>query len=288
MKDFTIALVQHGSPIGAKADNLDATRRWTRKAKKAGAQLVCFPELGLTGHGGHADMVAEWEPVPDGPAVGALCDLAAELNIYISAGIAERQRGVPYNTQFVVGPKGYVGKQRKVHLSGDEAFHFRPGTAMPVIELPFVKLGIIICYDNQFPEMARCMALKGAELLFAPHAARSGKWRRDPKARRELVARGKAGWFLVHRCRAVDNGCYVAFCNTAGQSARHLKGVDANHAGGCFVIDPGGKVIAQSRSRDVRDEMIVVKLKGKAVERKPNTFRNRRPEVFRILSEPTV
>ena len=99
--------------------------------------------------------------------------VAAEEKICICAGIAEDDRGIHYNTQFIVGPEGYVGKQRKVHPSQDEYFYFRGGTELPVFDLPFARVGIVICYDNLLPEVPRCLAVAGAELLLSPHAARS-------------------------------------------------------------------------------------------------------------------
>ena len=288
MKVFTIAVIQHASPVGKKLENLELTIDYAHRAKRKGAELVCFPELSISGHAGHPEMVIERETVPEGPSTQCLIDLARELDLYISAGIAEDEKGVPYNTQFVVGPEGFLGKQRKVHLSGDEYFQFRGGTELPVIEMPFVKMGMIICYDNLFPEMARCLALEGAELLFCPHAARFGDWPRDPSLRRRAVANCKKQWQLVHACRAYDNGCYVAVCNTAGRSAMGIKGVEANHAGGCMLFRPNGEVLAQSRTRDVKDEMVVAKLHASAVARRPLNVQQRRPEVFRAIVEPTV
>ena len=293
MKDFKIALVQHGSPVRAREKSLAQTIAWTKKAKKKGSAFVLFPELNITGHAGHPAMVGEAEPVPGGPSVQALCELAAEIDIYICAGIAEDEQGIHYNTQFIVGPEGYVGKQRKVHLSADEYFFFRGGTLLPVFDLPFARLGVIICYDNSLPEIARCLAVDGAELLCCPHAARSGKWSmpKDAAGRRERVKARKANWRKVHSCRAYENGCYVALCNTAGRSAMGLKGVEANHAGGCMALDPNGNVIAESRSRDVRDEMVVVELQAGAVaaRRRQSCFnlQTRRPEVFGALVRPT-
>lgn len=292
MKDFTLALIQHASPVRARDKNLEAMVAWMRKAKKAGAHLVCFPELGITGHAGHAAMVEQAEPVPDGPSVQALSNLAAELDLYICAGIAEDDRGIHYNTQFIVGPEGYVGKQRKIHLSGDEYFFFRGGTDTPVFDLPLGRIGIVICYDNNMPEPARCLAVKGAEVILAPHAARCGPWRKDAKMRQAIVRRNKDNWNQVHACRALDNGTYVALCNTAGRSAMGIKGVEANHAGGCMVFDPYGNVIAESGTRDIKDEMIVVPLEAEpvAARRRHACFnlQTRRPEAFAALTTPTT
>jgi len=292
MRSFKIALVQHGSPVGHKKKNLAATAAWVKKAKKKGAAFVCFPELGITGHAGCPEMVDEAEPVPGGPCVEVLHDLARELDITICAGIAEDDRGIHYNTQFIVGPEGYVGKQRKVHLSGDEYFYFRGGTDLPVFDLPLARVGIIICYDNGFPEMSRCLAVKGAELILAVHAARFGRWPRDAAGRRRAVRQHKEGWRRTQSCRANDNGTYVALCNTAGRSATGIRGVEANHAGGCMVVNPNGAVVAESRSRDIRDEMIVVALDGRQVaakrRRKCFNLQTRRPEVFGVLTGPTA
>lgn len=291
MRDFTIALVAQDSPVGHKAENLAHAERWVRQAHAQGAQLVVLPELGLTGHAGHPDMVREAEPVPDGPCAQALMALARELDLFIAAGIAEEDKGIHYNTQFVVGPQGYLGKQRKVHLSGDEYFFFRHGTKLPVLDLGFVKLGMIICFDNMFPELSRCLALDGAELLLAPHAARFGDWPAAQADRERAVARNKDHWRLVHRCRAYDNGCYVAVCNAAGRAALEIEGVEANHAGGCMVVDPNGEVIAESATTDVEEEMIVVPLLGDAVaaRRRGKCFnlQVRRPEVYGALCRST-
>jgi len=291
MDHFTLALVQHASPVGHKAANLDATMQWVRKAKAAGAALVCLPELGITGHAGHSKMVEEAEPVPKGPSVRALETLAKELDIYICAGIAEDDRGIHYNTQFLVGPEGYWGKQRKVHLSGDEYFYFRGGTKLPVFDLPMARVGIIICYDNLFPEISRCLAVDGAELLLCPHAARFGAMPEDADGRRKVVRSVKRSWTLVHACRCYDNGCYAAICNTAGASALDIEGVEANHAGGCLVFDPNGKLVAESQSEDIEEEMVVVPLDGSLVAKRRSqscfNLQTRRPEVFAALTRPT-
>lgn len=291
MRDFKLAIVQHGSVVGGKAGNLEQTVSWVRKAKEAGAEMVLFPELNITGHAGDPAMVKDAEPVPGGPSVDKLMELAAELDIYICAGIAEDDRGIHYNTQFIVGPQGYIGKQRKVHLSRDEYFYFRGGTQLPLFELPFARVGIIICYDNELPEVSRCLAVKGAEVLLCPHAARFGAWPDDEEGIREAVSMRKRLWKLTHACRAQDNGCFVALCNTSGRSAINLEGVEANHAGACMVFDPYGKLIAQSASKDIQDEMIVVDIEAEPVVKRRMqtcfTLQTRRPEVFRILAEPT-
>lgn len=292
MKDFTLALVQHDSRLGKTDDNLELTIKWITKAAKAGAQLVALPELGVTSHGGHVSMIEPAEEIPNGPICETLIDVAADLGVYINFGMAEREGPTVYNAQVTVGPEGYLGKQRKIHLSNDEYFFFRGGTEMPVIELPFVKLGSIICYDNEHPEPARCLAIDGAELILSPHAARSGSMPRDAKKIAEKVKAAKEHYKLVHRCRARDNACFVGLCNMAGSAAKGIKGVEANHFGSILVVDPNGDVIAESKSRGVKDEMVLVELKAQVLEERRNQsclpLRTRKPNAFASITRPTA
>jgi predicted amidohydrolase len=291
MKDLRLALIQQSSPLGRKEKNLDAAESWARKAAAKDAHLVCFPELNITGHGGDPLMIRGAEAVPDGPAFLRLAELARDLSIFICAGIAEAERGAVYNTQFVVGPGGFVGKQRKVHLSRDEYFYFRAGSTLDVLELPFARVGIAICFDNEIPEVSRTLAVSGAEVLLCPHAARFGKWPKDAAGRRKAVRDRKNHWKTQHPVRARDNGAYVALCDAVGRSAIGLNGCMANHAGGCMAFGPDGKLIAESRARDIVEEMLVVDLKAESLEkvRCSSCFnlRVRRIEAFAPLTQPT-
>jgi len=290
METFTTALIQHASPVLSKQDNLARALALAAEAADVGATLVCFPELNITGHAGHEAMVSDAEGVPNGPSVNALVGFARSRGVYVSAGIAEEDLGIHYNTQVLIGPDGYLGKQRKVHLSRDEYFYFRAGTQMPVFALPFGRLGIVICYDNEFPEPARCLAVQGAEILLAPHAARSGTWQ-DDEQRRSCVRARKDAWRVTLACRARENGCYVLACNTAGRSADALDHVEANHPGGCMAFDPWGNVVAESQSLDVADEVVMVELDGQlaAKRRRQACFflQTRRPEVYGALVKST-
>jgi predicted amidohydrolase len=291
MKDFKIALVQHASPLGKKRQNLETTIAWARKAKKAGADLVVFPELSITGHGGHVSMIQDAEPVPDGECARALIELAHDLDIFICAGIAELDMETQYNCQFIVGPDGFIGKQRKLHLSGDEYFYFRHGTDLPVFELPFARIGIVICFDNGVPEVARTHAVKGAEVSLAVHAARVGKWPTTLKQRKLTMGYWLSQWRLLHPARARDNGCYVCLNNTVGQSARGIKGVEANHLGGLMVYGPNGRLVAENNAIRLKEEMLLVPLKSAPLHelRTAECFniRVRRPESFGPLTHPT-
>jgi predicted amidohydrolase len=91
------------------------------------------------------------EPVPAGPSVQRLIQLARQLRLFLCVGLSEKERDIVYNTQVQVGPEGYIGKQRKLHLSRDETFYYKGGRDLPIFDIGSCKLGIVICYDNQFP-----------------------------------------------------------------------------------------------------------------------------------------
>lgn len=229
MQDFTLALIQMNAPLGKTKQNLAAHVAWTQEAVAGGAHLVAFPELSVTGHWCAGDVWTASEPVPGGPTTEALAQLARELRVFIGFGVAEREAGITYNTYAIVGPDGYLGKQRKLHMSGDEYFHFRGGNEIVVLDIGLCQLGIGICYDNLFPEVSRVAAVRGAEVYLMPHAARCGRWPRDAEAQSRLITQTKALWTRAYAARAYDNGMYVAVCNQAGKAGRRPL---ANHAGG--------------------------------------------------------
>src|SRR5437764_1238222 len=122
--------------------------------------------------------------------------------------MSEKERDIVYNTQVLVGPDGYLGKQRKLHLSRDEAFYYKGGRELPVFDVGPYKVGVIICYDNQFPEIARVLALRGADVLLMPHAARFRTWDDTPES--EAAARRSTHRFLEkYALRARENACFA-------------------------------------------------------------------------------
>jgi predicted amidohydrolase len=267
--------------------------RFAAEAREQGADLVVFPELNLTGHGGHVSMIEAAEPVPGGPSCQRLIERAAAFGLYLCAGVAERDGLQVYNTQFVVGPEGYLGKQRKLFLSSDEYFYFRHGTQQVVFDLPFAKVGIIICFDNEHPEPARCLALQGAELLLCPHAARSlPKWPVELEEERKAARDQLEHWRKVHRCRAWDSAAYVALCNAVGPATLHIPNVQANHAGGCMLVGPRGDVLVESSADCIQEELLVMKVEAKPLLDNRNRpclpLRVRRPELFAELTRPTA
>lgn len=279
MQDFRAAAVQMNALLGDAAGNLAQIERWTQAAVAEGAQLVCFPELSISGHWCAGDVWDIAEPVPDGPSCRRLENLAADLGCVISAGIAEREAGIAYNTQMVIGPEGFLGKQRKLHMSADEYFHYRVGGKVHVIDSDLCRFGTGICYDTVFPETARIAAIRGAEVYLAPHAARCGQWSDNPAKQRQKVVTARERARMTFRSRAYDNGMFVIYCNQAGPA-----GEETNHAGGILFVDPHGEIIAESRTDVIEDEMVVCDLEAEefAARRRARCFnlQTRRPEIY--------
>ncbi len=240
VQDVVVGVVQMNALCGQTGRNVERHRVLARRAARRGAEWVCFPELSLTGHYVDKKAWACAEPVPGGPAYQAVEDLAQELGVVISAGIGERRGNVVLNTQFLVGPDGFIGKYSKTHASGDEYFYFGMGGEFPVWDLGKAKVGILICYDIAFPEVARILALEGAEVILAPHAGRCGQT--TPRQERKRVLSQLEFFERMGWARSTDNGVFMVMSNQAGDAGGPV-GLDAVHGGGIVITDPRGEVL---------------------------------------------
>ncbi len=219
-----------------------------RIAARGGAQIICLPELFRSLYFCQREDHAFFslaEPIP-GPTTELLCRVAAELGVVIVASLFEkRAEGLYHNTAAVIDADGdLLGKYRKMHIPDDplyyEKFYFTPGDlGFQVFPSRFSRLGVLICWDQWYPEAARLTALRGAEILFYPTAI---GWHPSEKA--EFGHRQHESWELIQRSHAVANGCYVVSVNRTGQ-----EGDPANPGGGIefwgqsFVADTSGQVI---------------------------------------------
>ncbi len=295
MQTIRVAAVSMNSELGKPAQALDAIADWCAKAKVDGAELVLFPELVVPGH----CTPSTWEiaePVPDGPSVQRLMFLARQHSLFLSAGLAEKERDIVYNTQVVVGPGGYIGKQRKIHLSRDEVLHYKGGKDLPVFDLGKCRVGIVICYDNMFPEIARILALRGADILLMPHAARIKPWDDTPAS--EAAARRYSFEFLKgYALRARENSCFGVLADQAGRAGYvdlypRTHPNQPHHAGSAIFFAPDGEVVAHAQTERIRDEIVVATLDAAALAHErsqPNyTLRTRRPELFGELVRDQV
>ncbi len=295
MQATRVAAVSMNGLLGEPQRVLTAIDGWCERAAAAKADLVLFPELVVHGH----CTPNTWElaeSIPDGPSVRALIDLAKRHRLVLSVGLSEKERDVVYNTQVLVGPDGYIGKQRKLHLSRDEVNYYRGGRDILVFDIGRCKVGTIICYDNQFPEVARVLALRGADVLLMPHAARFKPWADTPES--EAVARRHSHDFVgLYALRARENACFAILTDQAGRAGT-LDGYPADHenqphhAGVALIWGPSGELLAGTQQERVREEMIVADLDPMLLARERSLanymLRTRRPELFGELSKDQV
>jgi len=284
MEDINIALVQMNALVGKITDNLARHEYFIRKAAQKGVELLCFPELSITGHWPDPRRWDVSESVPGGQSVRLLKELCVKYGIFVSAGIAEKGGVCVYNTQFIVGPDGFLGKQRKLHPSGDEYFFYRAGSSIEIIDIGKAKIGIAICFDNMFPEVQRVLAIKGSEIILMPHAARCGnKWPLSEKAKKETVGVHKFTVKKIFASRCYDNGQFGLYCNQVGRA-----GPKVNHAGGLTVLGPDGSIIADSDNL-LKEKMLITTLSAKILDdrRKCKCFNLlvRRPDLYTELTK---
>jgi N-carbamoylputrescine amidase len=287
VESFKIAVASMNSPFGEYEWVLTKMDEFCAEAAHSGTRLVLFPELLIHSHCNPQTWDLA-EPVPEGPSTQRCIDLARKHGLVLSVGISEKPRDIVFNTQLLVGPDGYIGKQRKIHLSRDETLFYKGGREIEVHDLGFCKVGTIICYDNQLPEVARILALKGADVLLMPHAARIQMWDETPGSA-AAARQHSMDFFASYAMRARENACFAVLANMAGR-AGHVDTYPAespaqpHHCGGGIVFAPDGEIVASTQRDEIRDEMLICEVDSArlAAERSlPNyTLRTRRPELY--------
>jgi len=165
-----VAAAQYEPRVGDPDHNLSEAVRWAEEAMGQGAQLVVLPELASSGYVFEGDSEADLsaESLTTGPMVRGLRDVCATHGGYVVTGINERGGDCRYNSAVVIGPTGPLATYRKLHLYYNEKSWFEPGAQLTLVDLPFGRLGMIICFDLWFPEPARALALAGAEIIAVP------------------------------------------------------------------------------------------------------------------------
>ncbi len=296
MQNSRVAAVSMNSEHGKVKQTLDAIAGWCERAAADGAEFVLFPELVVHGH----CTPNTWElaePVPDGPSVQRLVQLAKHFRLFMSVGLSEKERDIVFNTQVLVGPAGYIGKQRKLHLSRDENLFYKGGREIVVFDIGKCKVGTVICYDNRFPEIARILALRGADVLLMPHAARIKMWNDDHPESEAAARRHSFEYFKSYMMRARENACFAIVADQAGRAGYvdtyprdHFN--QPHHAGAAIIFGPDGELLAHAQPERIRDEMIVTTLDADLLAKQrshPNyTLRTRRPELFGELVKEQV
>ena len=246
MKALNVGVIQHACSADISA-NLQKTIHLIRKAANDGAQLVVLQEL----HRGlyfcqqeQAEAFDLAEAIP-GPTSEVLGNLARELRVVIVASLFERRApGVYHNTAIVLEKDGSIaGKYRKMHIPDDpgyyEKFYFTPGDlGFQPIQTSVGKLGVLVCWDQWFPEAARLMAMAGAELLIYPTAIGS-----HPEDTEDEKERQRQAWITVQRAHAIANGVPVVSVNRVGHEADPAGGVGIDFWGSSFVTGPQGEFL---------------------------------------------
>lgn len=202
------------------ARNLDKAIGFMREAAIKGAQVICLPELFQSRYFCQTEDHRFFdlaEPIP-GPSSQVLSELAAELGVTLIGSLFERRAaGLYHNTAVVLdGTRGHIGTYRKMHIPDDpryyEKFYFTPGDlGFCSFSTRHAEIGVLICWDQWYPEAARLTALRGAEILFYPTAI---GW--HPEERAAFGAKQHEAWELAQRAHAVANGCYVVAVNRTG------------------------------------------------------------------------
>jgi N-carbamoylputrescine amidase len=245
---LAVGLVQMNMAEGPEVNDA-AAERGIREAAAQGAHLICLPELYRSRYFCQSESEATFalaEPVP-GPTTERLAALAAELEVCIVASLFERRAaGIYHNTAAVIDASGYLGKYRKMHIPDDpryyEKYYFTPG------DLGFLRfdtsagaLGVLVCWDQWYPEAARLTAMHGANVLIYPTAIGWHPEERDLRGQAQ-----RESWQVVQRSHAVANGCFVIAVNRVGFEPEPGGDGGIEFWGSSFVAGPDGQVLAEA------------------------------------------
>lgn len=271
-RQFKIALVQYQSVLGDLQKNADRAVEMVRESAAKGAKIVCFPEMFNTGYNFQliGDGFHNCGETIDGHTITRLQKVAKECACYVIAPITleKKVKGVFYNAAVVIDDEGVVlGDYSKHHLWAAERYYFHAGEDIPVFDTKYGKIGVMICYDAGFPETARILTLKGAELIFMPSAWRIQDWDM---------------WKLNIPQRALENTLYVAGVNRFGHED------DLYMFGNSKVADWRGRIIAESKEE--KEEIVYAEIDLDQLTKARldiHYLKGRRPDSYKLLSEYT-
>jgi len=305
MRDVRVAAVQFEHKAADKRANLAKLSRFVEQATKQKVEIIAFPECCITGYWflrklSRDELTALAEPVFDGPSSQQLMAMAKKHNITIGAGLLEKTgEGQMFNTYVVAMPDGRFARHRKIHCFINE--HLSSGSEFTVFDAPCgCRLGVLTCYDNNLGENVRITALKGAEILLAPHQTGGcdspspfcmglvdkSLWdnRKENPAAIQAEFKGPKGrqWFLTWLpARAHDNGLFLVFSNGVGVDDDEIR------TGNAMILDPYGRVLAETCRAE--DYMVVADLDASLRDNCTGArwIKTRRPELYEPLTIPT-
>lgn len=286
-----VALIQMSCSADPK-ENLAKCLSQIEEAAKLGAQIISTQELFRSRYFCQTEEHVNFdlaEQIP-GPSTEALSKLARDKKVVIVGSLFERRApGVYHNTAIVIDADGQLlGSYRKMHIPDDplfyEKFYFTPGDlGFKAFETRFGKIGVLICWDQWYPEGARLTALRGAQILFYPTAI---GWQPPEKA--EYGERQHSSWETIQRAHAIANGVYVAVANRVGHEptpAGH-PGEGIEFWGQSFIADPSGQIIAKASIVEEQILMAEVDFRKLDVQRTHWPFlRDRRIDAYQDITK---
>ena len=262
---FIVGLIQMSCSLDPN-ENLAKAESRAREVAGRGAQIICLQELFRSQYfcrEENAELFALAEPIP-GPSTEAFSKLARELKVVIVAPLFERRAaGLYHNTAAVIDADGsLLGLYRKMHIPDDplyyEKFYFTPGDlGFPNFDTRYGRIGVLVCWDQWYPEGARLSSLRGANILFYPTAI---GW--HPCEKKQHGARQLDAWRTIQRSHAIANGIFVAAVNRVGFEGPPDNGLE--FWGSSFVTDPFGQMLAEASAS--REETLVVECDPQQME----------------------
>lgn len=263
MSRVNIGIVQM-SCVASKQQNMDKAISKIREAASKGAQIVCLQELFSSLYFCDVEDYENFklaEEIP-GPTTNLFCKLSEELNIVIIASLFEkRAQGIYHNTTAITDADGtYLGKYRKMHIPDDpayyEKFYFTPGDlGFKTFKTKFANIGVLICWDQWYPEGARITSLMGAEILFYPTAIGWAKSQDEPTNTEQFNA-----WQTIQRSHAVANGVHVVSVNRVGTE----QNGEMKFWGGSFISNPFGTLLYNASHTE--EEVAVIEIDTEKTE----------------------
>lgn len=256
-----ISTIQTAPAILCRDDNIEHACRLLEQAKKT--DIAVLPELFAAGYAftSRDELFPLSEKAGCGPTSDALLDIASDNDMYIAAGFPERRGDALYNSQMLIGPEGLVEVYRKVHLFADEKRLFSPGNSLSIVDIPDMRLGMMVCFDWFFPEHMRSLALGGAELVL--HSAN--------------LVMPYCPDAMVTRC--LENRVYAATSNRVG-TERGLGFIGMSQ-----ITAPDGTILSRA-SADAEEvseaEIDLENARSKEINPANDIFADRRPDVYRL------
>jgi predicted amidohydrolase len=245
---LTVAVVSPRCVFGDVNANLRHFTQFIERAAAKGARLICFPELALVSYSTDKDVLLHAEEIP-GPTTTKLEAIAQRLNVYISAGMAERDGDSFYITQLLVGPQGYLGKYRKNHpTGGEQACGFLPGESFPTWDIDGFRFGMLICFDGRHQHTIEVMKKAHVDVIHHPHGNAVGGLGRHA----EEWTRSKMVYFTP---RAVFARANIIINNSAEDTTQPHG--DMHFSSGALVLDVLGQVVNRTVQADRNERMII-------------------------------